>query len=90
MDLGQCRPPPRRCSWSVASRRWAVGAGVAFIYNTRLEAKTAQLATAVEKTNQALDKAEFFRYFQNIALANAAWRDGNMGRLEQLLDGCPV
>ena len=31
-----------------------------------------------------------FQYFQHMALANTAWRDGNMGRLEQLLDDCPV
>jgi WD40 repeat protein/serine/threonine protein kinase len=29
-------------------------------------------------------------YFQHMAQANTAWRDGNMGRLEQLLDTCPV
>ena len=36
------------------------------------------------------DIARKFLYFQHIALANTAWRDGNMGRLEQLLDTCPV
>ena len=38
----------------------------------------------------ATARAQTFQYFQHIALANTAWRDGNMGRLEQLLDECPV
>ena len=59
-----------------------VGAGVAFIYNTRLEAKNAQLA-------KANDEAEFQRYFHHIARAAAGWRDGNMVQVEKLLDDCP-
>jgi WD40 repeat protein/serine/threonine protein kinase len=39
---------------------------------------------------EALAKAERFEYFQHIALANTAWREGSMGRLEELLDTCPV
>ena len=66
-----------------------VGAGVAFIYNTRLEAKNAQLAKAKE-TDQALDEAEFQRYFHHIARAAAGWREGNMVRVEKLLDDCPT
>jgi eukaryotic-like serine/threonine-protein kinase len=52
-----------------------VGVGVAFIYNTRLEA--------------ALDQAEFQRYFHHIARAAAGWREGNMVGVEKLLDECP-
>jgi len=28
-------------------------------------------------------------YFRRIALARAEWRDGNVGRVEPLLEGCP-
>ncbi len=52
-----------------------VGVGVAFIYNTRLEA--------------ALGQAEFQRYFHHIARAAAGWREGNMVSVEKLLDECP-
>jgi eukaryotic-like serine/threonine-protein kinase len=66
-----------------------VGAGVAFIYNSRLKMKNAQLATAFAKTEQALDEAEFHRYFHHIARAAAGWREGNMVKVEKLLDECP-
>jgi WD40 repeat protein/serine/threonine protein kinase len=36
------------------------------------------------------DLAQRFRYAQHIALANTAWRDGSLGRLEMLLDDCPA
>jgi WD40 repeat protein/serine/threonine protein kinase len=36
------------------------------------------------------DLAQKFQYFQHIALANTAWRDGSLGRLEMLLDDCPA
>jgi WD40 repeat protein len=52
-----------------------VGAGVAFVYNSRLEA--------------ALGAAEFQRYFHHIARAAAGWREGNMVQVEKLLDDCP-
>jgi hypothetical protein len=52
-----------------------VGAGVAFIYNTRL--------------NAALNEAEFQRYFHHIARAAASWRERNMAGVEKLLDDCP-
>jgi WD40 repeat protein len=38
----------------------------------------------------SLGKAERFQYFQHMALANTAWRDGSMGRLDELLDTCPA
>jgi WD40 repeat protein/serine/threonine protein kinase len=60
-----------------------VGAGVAFVYNTRLEATNAQLAKANEL-------AEFQRYFHHIARAAAGWREGNMVQVEKLLDECPI
>jgi WD40 repeat protein len=91
------RVGPLERAWSWARRRPAaaallfvsalaalalVGACVAFIYSTRLEAKNAQLA-------KANDAAEFQRYFHHIARAYAGWREGNMVGVEQLLDDCP-
>src|SRR5262249_52597068 len=68
----------------------------AFFYNTRLEAKNVQLAQASAQTEralveakQALDEAEFQRYFHHIARAAAGWREGNMVQVEKLLDDCP-
>ena len=60
-----------------------VGAGVALVYSTRLKATNTQLA-------EALDEAEFQRYFHHIARAAAGWRDGNMAQVEKLLDDCPT
>jgi WD40 repeat protein/serine/threonine protein kinase len=54
----------------------SVGAGVAFAYNSRLEA--------------ALGEAEFQRYYRHIAQAAAGWREGNMAQVEELLDNCPT
>jgi WD40 repeat protein len=59
----------------------SVGAGVAFLYNARLEEKNTQLAAAVNKAN-------FHEYFHHIARAHAGWRDGNLVRVEQLLEAC--
>jgi WD40 repeat protein/serine/threonine protein kinase len=73
-----------------------VGAVVAFAYNTRLEAKNVELAKAaakidraLAKATQALEEAEFQRYFHHIARAYAGWREGNMAGVEKLLDECP-
>src|SRR5262249_9142645 len=60
-----------------------VGAGVAFIYNTRLEAKNLQLVGAFAE-------AESQRYFHHIARAYAGWREGNVGeQVDQLLEVLP-
>src|SRR6185312_13217372 len=58
-------------------------------------AALALIATAVSlwyqgQLSKERDIARKFQYFQHMALANTAWRDGNMGRLEQLLDDCPA
>src|SRR5262249_51213708 len=60
---------------SVVAALALVGAGVAFVYSSRLEA--------------ALGQAEFQRYFHHIARAAAGWREGNMAQVEELLDACP-
>jgi WD40 repeat protein/serine/threonine protein kinase len=43
---------------------------------------------ARQKEAEQRQRAEKFQYFQHIALAEAAWQDAHMGRLEQLLDEC--
>jgi len=105
------RVGPLERAWSWARRRPAaaalllvsglaalalVGAGVAYFYNTRLEAKNVELAQASAETDralvkaeQALNEAEFQRYFHHIARAAAGWREGNMVQVEKLLDDCP-
>ncbi len=49
------------------------------------EARRARLAE-----EQQRHKAELHQYVHHIALAHAAWRDGNQSRMVQLLDGCPT
>ena len=49
-----------------------------------------QLKEERDRVTEQRDLAERFQYFQHMALANTAWRDGSMGRLEQLLDDCPI
>ena len=39
---------------------------------------------------KARKNAERFQYSQHMALAQIAWQESNMGRLEQLLDTCPT
>jgi WD40 repeat protein/serine/threonine protein kinase len=42
-----------------------------------------------QKLQTALNQVQRERYYKNIALANAAWQDSSLGRLEELLDDCP-
>jgi WD40 repeat protein/tRNA A-37 threonylcarbamoyl transferase component Bud32 len=81
-----------------------VGAGVALLYNARLEEKNGQLADAVAATERArqdaeaqhqraeaaLQDARYYQYFHHIALAHAGWREGNLVGVEKLLDDCPA
>ena len=78
VDLGRGAASPRRALLLVGAvaALALVGAGVAFVYNSRLEA--------------ALDEAEFQRYFHHIARAAAGCREGNMAQVEELLDECPT
>jgi tRNA A-37 threonylcarbamoyl transferase component Bud32 len=105
-------------TWSWARRRPAVaalllvsgvaalalvGAGVALLYNARLEEKNGQLAEAFHATDQArqdaetqhqraeaaLKDAKYYQYFHHIALAHAGWREHNLVGVDKLLDDCP-
>jgi WD40 repeat protein/serine/threonine protein kinase len=60
-----------------------IGTAVSFWYQ-------AQLKEQKDLVSKERDSARKFQYFQHMALANTAWHDGNMGRLEQLLDDCPL
>lgn len=66
--------------------------------NARLQAEEALVRAenaekiAQEQRNLAEERAEEYRrslYFNRIALAEIAYRDGNTGRLRELLDACP-
>jgi WD40 repeat protein len=59
-----------------------VGVAIAAVYNS-------ELRQANDRTKSALQQAEMFRYFHNIALAHTGWREGNVFGVEQLLDECP-
>ncbi|MCI0463116.1 MAG: serine/threonine protein kinase [Gemmataceae bacterium] len=67
-----------------------VGAGGAFLYSGRLEEKNSQLHEAVAQAGRDLEEAKFHQYFHHIARAAAGWRDGNLVRMEPLLDACPI
>jgi WD40 repeat protein/serine/threonine protein kinase len=67
---------------SVVAAMALVGAGVAWVYSGRIE-------TQRQRAEQALAEARFYQYFLHIASADAAWRDGNLVGMAQMLDGCP-
>jgi WD40 repeat protein/serine/threonine protein kinase len=74
----------------------SVGAGVAWVYKTRIEEsyKDAEQQRQVaeqqrQRAETALAEAEFQRYFHHIARAVAGLREGNMVQVEKLLDDCP-
>jgi WD40 repeat protein len=60
-----------------------VGAGVAWVYSARVEAQR-------QRAQDALDQAEYYKYFHHIGRVHTAWRDGNLAPVEQLLQECPV
>jgi hypothetical protein len=81
-----CRRNPLAAALGLVSAVAAlalVGVGVAFVYNARLE-------QSFQETRAALAEANFYRYFHHIALAQAGWRDDNMGPVEGLLEDCPT
>jgi WD40 repeat protein/serine/threonine protein kinase len=84
------------CFGCVAALALAVAA-VAVFYNGKLQQsfeetdRARQTAEAQERrASSALDEARFHQYFHYIARANAGWRDGSMGGVEQLLEACPA
>jgi tRNA A-37 threonylcarbamoyl transferase component Bud32 len=74
----------------------SVGGVIGLWYHERLVKefdKTQQAQKAEEdqkrRAQSALEKAETYQYFHHIGLAHAAWQNGNLDQVEQLLDGCP-
>jgi WD40 repeat protein/tRNA A-37 threonylcarbamoyl transferase component Bud32 len=79
-----------------------VGAGVAVLYNTKLEDAKAQLEQSntslqksFEETDQArqtaaglLEEARSHQYYHHLARANAGWQSGNLVHVERLLVDC--
>jgi WD40 repeat protein len=80
-----------------------VGVVVGLLYNHRLEQANEETRNALEaesterqKAEEAQraeqeqrERAEMYQYFHHVGRAHAEWRDGSMGRVEQLLDDCP-
>jgi eukaryotic-like serine/threonine-protein kinase len=95
-----CRRNPAAAGLILASGVAAlamIGVTVAAFYNLELrkanEAKQIALQDAVTARageEKARKTAERFQYSQHITLAQIAWQESNMGRLEQLLDACPT
>jgi WD40 repeat protein/serine/threonine protein kinase len=95
-----CRRNPAAAGLMLASGIAAlalIGVTVAAFYNselrkanerTQLALHDAEIARAGEE--RARKTAERFQYSQHITLAQKAWDESNMGRLEQFLDNCPA
>jgi WD40 repeat protein/serine/threonine protein kinase len=66
-----------------------VGVIVGSFYNLALSKAKQRTEDALQEAQTARKTAERFRYSQHITLAQVAWDDSNMGRLEELLDTCP-
>jgi WD40 repeat protein/serine/threonine protein kinase len=65
------------------------GAGVVFSAYQRAESAF-QAETAARKAEaEAGEEKELFHYYHRVALAHQAWRDGQVGQADQLLDQCP-
>ena len=67
---------------SVLAALALVGLGVGLRFN-------AQLQTALQGEAEQRQKAEQYQYYHHLARAGAAWRDGNLAGVEDLLDACP-
>ncbi|MCI0456834.1 MAG: serine/threonine-protein kinase [Gemmataceae bacterium] len=91
--------------WAWAKRRPAAAAllvvsGVAVLalsglvtgafYNARLDEQLQETEREKRRAEDAQRQAERFQYYHLIARAQADWRDGNLGRVEQLLNDCPA
>jgi len=82
---------------SAAAALASVAAGVSFAYNLRLRSEKARTERALETAEEQRQRAEIerqraeqYQYFYHIALAHTGWREGNLTRVEQLLDDCPA
>jgi WD40 repeat protein len=64
-----------------------IGLGASNILITREKAQTDAAKANLE---QALGRERQNSYYQRIALAQSEWSANNLGRMEQLLDACPV
>ena len=66
-----------------------IAAIVGSYYNTRLTQSLNETQQAKTLAEEAQERAEKFQYFYHIAVAQSEWRDGNVGRVEMLLDELP-
>ena len=65
------------------------GVIVGVLYSARLQTSLDETEQARQIAVEANQRAEVADYYRRIALARAEWQDGNMARIEPLLDGCP-
>jgi WD40 repeat protein/serine/threonine protein kinase/tetratricopeptide (TPR) repeat protein len=54
------------------------------------EEQEALADTARAEATRALQLAEVYAYFHRLALADSAWKDGDIRRADQVLDECPI
>jgi WD40 repeat protein/serine/threonine protein kinase len=50
----------------------------------------AQLQTALQGEAKQRQKAEQYQYYHHVTRAAAAWREGRLAGVEELLDACPI
>jgi eukaryotic-like serine/threonine-protein kinase len=67
-----------------------VGVGVGVAFNQQLQGALADAQQARKNEAEQRQTADTYRYFYQIALAHANWRDCNVGRVDPLLDSCPA
>jgi WD40 repeat protein len=66
-----------------------VGGAVGLWYHGRLQEEFGKTQEALETARRAQKQAAIFQYFHHIAVAHAEWREGNVGRMEPLLEDSP-
>jgi WD40 repeat protein len=85
-------------AWTWARRRPAaaglvVAGAVALLASVGLVTGalySARLHEEKGRAEAAQRRAETYQYFHHVALAHAGWQDGNLVRMEPLLDACPA
>jgi WD40 repeat protein len=87
-----CRRNPAAAGMLVAS--WVAvlalgGLVVASLSYKQLTDSYNREAVAHEEAQAALDQATLQKYYNHVARAQAAWRDGNLKGVEDLLETCP-
>jgi WD40 repeat protein/tRNA A-37 threonylcarbamoyl transferase component Bud32 len=67
-----------------------VGGAVGLRYHRELQEEFGKTQKAQKQAEAAYAKAEAYQYFYRVGLAGTALETGNIGRMEQFLEDCPV